>query len=61
MVEVKGVGRKDYMGFQWFKIVVDGDVVCEFHALNIQHAMAMYKQYRSISSKLMSDSLLTKK
>lgn len=49
MVEVRAVGRKDYMGFQWFKIIVNGVLVSKFHALNMQHALAMHKQYRSIS------------
>jgi hypothetical protein len=40
----KAQGRKDYMGFQWYKCIVDGVEVRKYHALDADHALRMYNQ-----------------
>ena len=38
------VGSKDFMGWQWFQIIVDEVVVCKYHAQDAAHALRMYDQ-----------------
>ena len=45
-VRFKAQGRKDYMGFQWYKCIVDGVEVCKYHALDASHALRMYNQLK---------------
>jgi hypothetical protein len=44
-VEFKAVGRKDYMGFQWFQCSENG---VKYKALDASHALEMYNQLNNI-------------
>ena len=44
IVSFKAQGRKDYMGYQWYKCIVDGVEVCKLNALDVDHALRMYNQ-----------------
>jgi len=47
-IEFKAVGRKDFMGFQWYKVIVGGVEVCKYHAQDADHARRMYNQLNNI-------------
>jgi hypothetical protein len=40
-IKFKAVGRKDYMGFQWFQCSENG---VKYKALDASHALEMYNQ-----------------
>lgn len=50
-VEFKAVGRKDFMGFRWYKCIIDGVEVCQYNASNEEHARKIHNQYSSIKNK----------
>jgi hypothetical protein len=42
--EVIAVGSKDFLGWQWFQIIVDGVIVRKYHAQDADHALRIYDQ-----------------
>jgi hypothetical protein len=47
-IQFQAVGKKDYMGFQWFYVVVNGVKGNKYKALDAQHALAIYNQLNKI-------------
>ena len=50
-LEFKAVGRKDFMGFQWHRCIVDGVEVRKYHALDADHAREMHNQLMLVRNK----------
>jgi hypothetical protein len=50
-IKITKVGRKDYMGFSWFKIESDIPTY-EINALDKEHALKIHKEYLAIRTQL---------
>jgi len=52
-LEFKAVGKRNFMGFQWYRCIVDGIEVCKYRALDADHARRIHnKNWDSIWSQV---------